>query len=234
MLVDEVLAVGDAAFAQKCMDVFRAKRAAGRTVVLVTHDMTAVQGFCDRAMLIHDGELRYLGDPEEAALRYYRLNFGGEGGEGPGGARTLHDVNVKMVDAWLEDEPGTRIENAEQGVPMRFNLVADARVDLEDPLFGFQVLTADAQPVFGFAKNLEGRARVAAGERVHVAATVENPLAPGRYYVTCWIGRNRNRNDLALHVLRLFDFEVYGTRLGAGVVTVDADVDIRIEGDTGE
>ena len=75
MLIDEVLAVGDAAFAQKCMDVFRAAPAGGKTIVLVTHDMATVQGLCDRAMLIHDGELVYLGDPEEAALRYYRLNF---------------------------------------------------------------------------------------------------------------------------------------------------------------
>ena len=69
MLIDEVLAVGDASFAQKCMDVFRARREAGKTVVLVTHDMATVQSFCDRAMLIHDGDLRYLGDPEETALR---------------------------------------------------------------------------------------------------------------------------------------------------------------------
>src|SRR3954470_17346604 len=77
MLIDEVLAVGDAQFAQKCMDVFREKRRAGKTIVLVTHDMATVQSFCDRAMVIHDGALEYLGDPEEAALRYYRLNFGG-------------------------------------------------------------------------------------------------------------------------------------------------------------
>src|SRR3954447_22427340 len=78
MLIDEVLAVGDAAFAQKCMDVFRARRAAGKTIVLVTHDMATVQGLCDRAMLIHDGTVRHLGDPEEAALAYYRLNFAAE------------------------------------------------------------------------------------------------------------------------------------------------------------
>ena len=77
MLIDEVLAVGDAAFAQKCMDVFRARRDAGKTIVLVTHDMATVQGLCDRAMLIHDGEQQYTGDAEEAALRYYRLKFHG-------------------------------------------------------------------------------------------------------------------------------------------------------------
>src|SRR5437763_2252276 len=97
MLIDEVLAVGDAAFAQKCMDVFHEKRRAGKTLVLVTHDMATVQSLCDRAMLMHDGELRYLGDPEEAALRYYRLNFGGGGaGSLPG---DIPDVNVRIIDA---------------------------------------------------------------------------------------------------------------------------------------
>ena len=75
MLIDEVLAVGDAAFAQRCMDVFHEKRRAGKTIVLVTHDMTTVQTLCHRAMLLHDGELRYIGAPEDAALQYYRLNF---------------------------------------------------------------------------------------------------------------------------------------------------------------
>src|SRR5215217_2879746 len=117
MLVDEVLAVGDASFAQKCMDVFREKRDAGRTLVLVTHDMATVQGFCDRAMLLHDGELRYIGDPEEAALRYYRLNFGGTHGEhaGPGG---VPDVNVRVAEAWLENASGERVDNIEQGEPI--------------------------------------------------------------------------------------------------------------------
>ena len=75
MLIDEVLAVGDAAFAEKCMEVFREKRRAGKTIVLVTHDMTTVQTLCHRAMLLHDGELRYIGAPEDAALAYYRMNF---------------------------------------------------------------------------------------------------------------------------------------------------------------
>src|SRR5205807_10115191 len=92
MLIDEVLAVGDASFAQRCVDVFREKRAAGKTIVLVTHDMATVQAFCDRAMLIHDGELLYLGDPEEAALRYYRLNFAH--GEAKAAAGGVPDVNV--------------------------------------------------------------------------------------------------------------------------------------------
>ena len=85
MLIDEVLAVGDAAFAQKCMDVFRERRRAGRTIVLVTHDMTTVQTLCHRAMLLHDGELRYIGEPEDAALQLLPDELRGR--RGPAGRR---------------------------------------------------------------------------------------------------------------------------------------------------
>ena len=131
MLIDEVLAVGDAAFAQKCMDVFHEKRQAGKTIVLVTHDMATVQALCHRAMLIHDGELRYIGDPEETALRYYRLNFGGATGRRRPRPRAVPDVHARLVDAWFEDASGERVDNVEQGQPLRLNVVIEAREELE-------------------------------------------------------------------------------------------------------
>src|ERR1700730_9499636 len=75
LLVDEVLAVGDAAFQQKCFDVFNEMRDAGRTIVFVTHDMGAVNRFCHRAMLLERGKMVALGDPEVVADRYLELNF---------------------------------------------------------------------------------------------------------------------------------------------------------------
>jgi ABC-type polysaccharide/polyol phosphate transport system ATPase subunit len=76
LLVDEVLAVGDAAFQQKCFAQFQSLKAAGRTIVLVTHDMRAVERFCDRAMLIERGQVLDIGDPHEIALAYNEINFG--------------------------------------------------------------------------------------------------------------------------------------------------------------
>jgi ABC-type polysaccharide/polyol phosphate transport system ATPase subunit len=232
MLIDEVLAVGDAAFASKCMDVFRARRQAGRTVVLVTHDMSTVQSFCDQAMLIHDGELCYIGDPEEAALRYYRLNFGGTGdGNRPG---AVPDVNVHVVDAWLENPIGERVENVEQGEPIGFNVLFEARHDLVSPVFGFHFLTEQGVTVFGFNRNLERRDDepdlVRAGQRVRLSGTIENRLVPGRYEVQAIISRNRTLGNLAAHLVRLIDFTVYGTRDAAGSVNVDVDVDAIVEG----
>ncbi|MDX6682053.1 MAG: type transport system ATP-binding protein, partial [Solirubrobacteraceae bacterium] len=75
LLIDEVLAVGDAAFQQKCFEEFARIRRSGATVLLVTHDMGAVQRFCDRAMLLEHGRRVELGQPERVGLRYMQLNF---------------------------------------------------------------------------------------------------------------------------------------------------------------
>ena len=231
MLIDEVLAVGDAAFSQKCMDVFRARREAGKTVVLVTHDMATVQSFCDRAMLIHDGELKYLGDPEEAALRYYRLNFTGTRDDTKAGG--VPDVNVRLIDAWLENSAGARVENIEQAEPIGFNVVFEARHDLVAPVFGFHFLTADGIEVFGFNRTLaqaDGEPSVLrAGQHARITGTIENRLLPGRYHVSAMISRNRSHGDLALHVVRLLDFIVYGTQPGPGSVSINTDVRVTAE-----
>ena len=76
LLIDEVLAVGDAAFQQKCFDVFNGMRDDGKTIVFVTHDMGALQRFCHRAMLLERGSMVHLGDPQEVADRYLEINFG--------------------------------------------------------------------------------------------------------------------------------------------------------------
>jgi hypothetical protein len=87
--------------------------------------------------------------------------------------------------------------------------------------------------VFGFNRTLtveEGQPnRMVAGQRVRIAGRIENPLLPGRYFVNCWIARNRAQGDLALHIVRLLDFVVYGTRPGPGSVSVRADVEAGLD-----
>jgi ABC-type polysaccharide/polyol phosphate transport system ATPase subunit len=229
MLIDEVLAVGDAAFAAKCMDVFRAKRAAGRTIVLVTHDMTTVQALCDRAMLLHDAEVQYAGDPEEAALRYFRLNFAGEGEGLPREDGGVPDVHVRVLDAHLSDPSGARVEHVEQGVPFGLHVTVEARRELVDPVFGLHFLNGDGQTVFGMNLTLpEGVDRLQSGQRATLSGTIDNVLLPGRFSVRTWISRNRAQGDLALHALRLLDFTVFGTQPGPGDVAVRADMQVRV------
>jgi ABC-type polysaccharide/polyol phosphate transport system ATPase subunit len=63
LLLDEVLAVGDQEFQERCLETLTAIRAAGKTIVFVSHDLGAVRDHCDRAMLLLDGSLRDIGEP---------------------------------------------------------------------------------------------------------------------------------------------------------------------------
>jgi ABC-2 type transport system ATP-binding protein len=73
LLVDEVLAVGDADFQRKCYDYFKSLKKSGKTVVFVTHDMSAVREYCDRAILIKDGKVAHEGLSHEIANEYLKL-----------------------------------------------------------------------------------------------------------------------------------------------------------------
>ncbi|MBR6097869.1 ABC transporter ATP-binding protein [Candidatus Saccharibacteria bacterium] len=72
LLLDEVLAVGDAAFQEKCNKYFKSLYG-NQTVILVTHSMENVKKFCDRAILIEDGKIKDQGDPKKVADEYIKL-----------------------------------------------------------------------------------------------------------------------------------------------------------------
>jgi ABC-2 type transport system ATP-binding protein len=229
MLIDEVLAVGDASFGQKCMDVFYQRREAGKTIVLVTHDMTTVQSLCHRAMVIDSGTVQYTGEPEQAALRYYRLNFGvagaqvGEPGKPPPELPVTVDLNARLVHASLLDEAGERVANLEQDAPIVLDVVIKAARELVDPIFVFHVRNVDGLVVFGFTRTL--RERLAEGQRVRFSGEIENRLVPGSYSIDCWIRQDRQSGDMALQPIRLTKFVVYGTAPRHGMVSMRADIE---------
>jgi ABC-type polysaccharide/polyol phosphate transport system ATPase subunit len=215
MLIDEVLAVGDAAFAQKCMDVFREKRRAGKTIVLVTHDMTTVQTLCHRAMLLHDGELRYIGEPEDAALAYYRMNFASDDADAATGAKRV-DVNARVVSA-------TAADTVAEGEPIELDVVLEAARALSRPQFIFHVRNAEGTTVFELTRPLD--TAVAVGQKVALAGTVQNPLLPGRYTLDVYIRERGDEGPMTVQGLRLLHFTVTGSSEALGIVSVEADIE---------
>jgi ABC-2 type transport system ATP-binding protein len=233
MLIDEVLAVGDAAFSQKCMDVFYERRRAGKTIVLVTHDMATVQSLCHRAIVLHDGELKYAGDPEDAALEYFRLNFAhqttddGDAVKAPVDADVAVEINGRAVRAQLVDEAGEPMVNIEQGAPIILDVLIEAARDLDEPAFLINVVNAEHVVVCGFLREL--RQPLAAGQRVRLAGQIENRLLPGRHFIDVWIRRSRSGGDVALQCQRLIQFVVYGTGARHGVVSLHANIEPVVE-----
>ena len=76
LLFDEILAVGDAEFAKKCVETVHDFRVRGKTIVLVTHDTEKVRGWCDLALWLEQGELAAIGDPKAVVSAYEALTAG--------------------------------------------------------------------------------------------------------------------------------------------------------------
>ena len=74
LIVDEVLAVGDAEFQKKCLGKMKDVAGNGRTVLFVSHNMVAVQSLCTRSILMHQGKINFVGSTEETVQRYFKLN----------------------------------------------------------------------------------------------------------------------------------------------------------------
>lgn len=70
LILDEVLAVGDEAFQRKCNDYFMERKQSGKTTILVTHDMGAVKKYCNKAVLIENGLVKAIGEPDDVANQY--------------------------------------------------------------------------------------------------------------------------------------------------------------------
>jgi homopolymeric O-antigen transport system ATP-binding protein len=75
MLFDEVLAVGDFAFQARCFERVKELREAGKTIVLVSHDLAAIERICDRALLLRSGEVAMIGEPRAVVENYQTLGY---------------------------------------------------------------------------------------------------------------------------------------------------------------
>ncbi len=200
LLIDEVLAVGDATFQQKCFDEFHRLKKEGRTILFVTHNMGDVQRFCDRAMLLDKGRVIDVGEPAAIARRYNEINFGrmqegiGEGALGTRGGRREADI----LDTWFEDRDGRRIAAIAQGDPCCASMEVHFNNTLEDPIFGVALRNDAGHTVFATNTTLEHgpTGRFAAGESTVVRMRFENWLTAGRYTITPSVARNGPGDDM--------------------------------------
>ncbi len=229
LLIDEVLAVGDAAFQQKCADSFHRMKAEGKTIALVTHEMSTVETYCHRAMLIDDGRIQHLGDPAEVGRRYIKLNFERERAAAEAPALDSSD-RVRILDARIEGPEGERLEAVEQGTKVRLRLDFEVMSEISDINVACTLANADGVSVFQFgaeAKTASGSRDLHPGERIRFRADLENPLTAGRHFVHCGVNHVPTRTVL-LHLHSCVDFVVFGGNAG-GVVELPHKVTAEVE-----
>jgi len=197
LLIDEVLAVGDAAFQQKCFDEFVRIREAHKTILLVTHDMGAVHRFCDRALLLERGRVVAVDDPDVIGNRYLELNFSATARDDAehqrdlGSTERMGDGSAEILHAWFENEAGKRATVLPAGGRCSFAARVRFIASVDDPLFGV-VLQNDRRDIILAASTLWSNptpGRFAPGQEVDYRISFENLLVPGRYEATPAVAR---------------------------------------------
>lgn len=206
LIVDEALAVGDARFQTKCMNRISRMKAAGTTILFVSHDVTAVRTLCDRALWLDKGVMRMLGDVQQVTSRYMESLFAD-----PSEATTtevLSGVEIQketsaskktglrapivqwgsavgsILEAGVFDSSGKQrdIYNDGEGmeVRIRFRLPPGANPLTTGPAFSFKDVHGSDLIV---ASSLEGGVALPAGEEFEATYTLRAMLAPDDYYL---------------------------------------------------
>jgi ABC-type polysaccharide/polyol phosphate transport system ATPase subunit len=230
LLIDEVLAVGDAAFQQKCFDVFNRMRSEGRTIIFVTHDMGAVTRFCHRAMLLERGEMVAIGDPRDVADRYLEIAFGRAVGyeeSGVGSAR-MGDGTARVSDVWLGDDRDERRAVAPQSEPMTLKTLVTFNAEVMDPAVSLTLLNEHRQPVV-VATTTQDREQTGgfrAGEQAVFAFSFHNMLAPGRYHPVLTITHRGDGLDVIDRFAGGLSFVVTGMSNSGGMVEIPVQTDV--------
>jgi len=230
LLIDEVLAVGDAAFQQKCFDVFNRMREEGRTIVFVTHDMGAVTRFCHRAMLLERGEMVSIGDPRDVADRYLEIAFGREVGyaDPDVGSARMGDGAARVSDVWLGDDFNDRRAVAPQAEPLTVKALVKFNTDVMDPAVGLMLLNDQRQPVVAATttEDQEDTGGFRAGEHAVFAFSFHNMLAPGRYHTILTITHRGEGLDVIDRFAGGLSFVVSGLTASGGMVEIPVETEV--------
>jgi len=229
LLIDEVLAVGDASFQQKCADAFHQMKAEGKTIVLVTHEMATVEAYCHRAMLLSDGQIQHIGDPAEAGREYLKLNF--EGGVASGDKTTEDSDGARLLDCWIENSAGERLTTLERNEEIRLHVELELLRDVPGLTAGFVIANADGLGLFEFGMPIfpqPGSTVLAAGQRIRVNGKVQNVLAAGRHFVHCGVQSGQG-GDVSIYVHNALSFVVFGSQLSRGIIAPEHEIEAVVE-----
>ena len=211
LIVDEALSVGDAAFQRKCFQRIEGYRADGTTLLFVSHDIESVKKLCDRALFIKDGRLAKYGAAKHVCDEYERYLFGDrtsttaptqatDSAPEPDVAvfdpslvasceMTYGNGKADIQACWLADASGRRINVVESGSLLRWCYRVRFHDNVSGPIFAMMLKTREGVTLYGVdTRQLKVQTRdFQAGETVNVSFTLNNPLAPGVYYLNCGV-----------------------------------------------
>lgn len=171
--LDEVLTVGDSMFQIKCMERIFEFKDQGRTILFVSHNLSAVKKLCERTLVLNNGELVFDG-PTEDAVRFYMEKSRPV-------KDTFHSDFVKEISV-ISIETEAVVELQLQ------NLTSASELDL-----GINILTQEGMPLYHFSNRFIGRTLIPKEGKLKLKLTFKHGLKSGNYPISIYLGQQEKR-----------------------------------------
>jgi len=182
LIIDEVLAVGDQQFQKKCMNKMMSIAKEGRTILFVSHSMANVKQLCNKALLLENGKIKYVGEAEFVTDKYLAKNL-------PPEPETEFEENPKKGAQFLEiairNSQGEKAEALDLDEPWDLRLKYKVSEPCEDTLVGVEILNNEGQPIYMTA-DTDHLKKLPTLEPGIYSATIpfhDIKLVPGTYYI---------------------------------------------------
>ena len=198
LLIDEILAVGDANFQAKCFSKLQEIRRLGTTIVIVSHSLSQIEQFCDRSVWLHGGKIKAQGNPYDIHMEY--LDFMVElrkknailsgmtavQREEVGDSDKLRwgSGEVRISDVSVEDLEGHKVSLIRTNSPVRFKVSYKVKKPIKDAVLGIGIFRADGLNVFGTNTRIDKFSKFDIEEDGSYEMTFDSfNLLPGKYII---------------------------------------------------
>jgi lipopolysaccharide transport system ATP-binding protein len=256
LIIDEALAVGDAAFQRKCMRKISELSEAGVTLLFVSHDMETVKKICHSALYLADGSAIEFGSAKEICISYERDLFGASRKAETTqidvvettskstvafldpellntNEKTYGDGRVEIIDVKITNlhQEKTNILTANASYLFSYSVAFSDTVAM--PIFGMMITNKEGICIFGTNSSdhpISKRCFVT-GDKLRIIFRVTNHLGPGIFYLTCGVHAPDNRNGL-VYLQRRIDVLIFKVSIDedsniGGVTNLNATIEIK-------
>lgn len=222
LIIDEILAVGDVTFQQKCLEKFVDFRNEGRTIVLVTHAMNSVKDMCDRAIWLTHGRISGEGDPAELVEAYTEMMLGDRNRNEDGSVRRgSGEIQIERVELFVgaSETPVKRFRTSDS---IRLRLHYRAEKSVPKPVFGFAIEHLGGATVTAPCTRDVGLLPASVSGEGYVEIAMDNvAMLPGTYDLhTSITDFNRQHEYDNLHLALRFDVMTGKPYETGGLVTM--------------
>ncbi len=241
LIIDEALAVGDAAFQRKCMRKINELSDSGVTLLFVSHDIETVRKICSQSLYLSHGAIRGIGPAKNICIEYERDLFGASKGaelKSPSSDENLltylesmldpdlpasdekmyGDGGAKILDVELTNMSGQRINVLEAGARFKITYKVRFYEKATRPVFGMKITNREGVSIFGTNTSAKTKEDfpIDKEEVVFVEFVLTNNLGPGIYYLTCGIHADSDRNGI-IYLQRRMDVLIFRVLAPEGV-----------------